>query len=170
MDILHIWLQWQQKLWRSMHSWLQDQTSRLSLWSKILIMGHIAWFNSFIQANCPAGCPCDEFNCLETTTSADVSTSTAQITTTISTTTSTTTASPTPNAVLVLSTYKSENKPMVVTFEGKTSDIFPSFFWKIIFRCCEWRSWFRIWEWNWSVLWMWCDFKGAILVSWWKFK
>ena len=94
-------------------------------------MSHITWFYFFIQANCPAGCPCDEFSCLDTTTSADVSTSTAPVTTTtaITTTTTTRTTAPaTPNAVLVLSTKNSGNKPMVVTFDGKTLHLFRSFF------------------------------------------
>ena len=64
-----------------------------------------------IQQNCAGGCPCDEFNCVETTTAPDLTTS---ISTTVSTTTS-----PTANAVLVLSTYNNANKPMVVDFNGK---------------------------------------------------
>ena len=131
LDTLHLRLQWQQKLWRSVYSWLQDKTSGLSLWSKIWTISHIAKFNSFIQANCPAGCPCDEFNCLDTTTSADHSTSTAPMTTTTAITTMTTTSTSipaTPNAVLVLSTYNSENKPMVVTLEGLNLHMFLAIF------------------------------------------
>ena len=74
--------------------------------------------NKFIKKNCPGGCPCDGFTCIETTTQPDVSTSTAPATTETATTASTTTPAP-KNAVLVLSTYDSSNKPMVVTFEGE---------------------------------------------------
>ena len=90
-------------------------------------MIQIAGFNIYIQANCPAGCPCNSFDCLETTTSPDVSTSTAPMTTTTAITTVTTTSTTipaTPNAVLVLNTRFSSNKPMVVTFEGKNLHIF----------------------------------------------
>lgn len=52
---------------------------------------------------------------METTTTPDITTSVAQATTT---TEILTTAAPTGNAVLVLSTRVSENKPMVITFEG----------------------------------------------------
>ena len=62
------------------------------------------------QANCPceenciSGCPCEEYDCVETTTSPEVPQ---------------TTTVPIRNAVLVLSTYQYSNKPMVVDFEGK---------------------------------------------------
>ena len=62
--------------------------------------------------NCPGGCPCEDFNCIETTNGPDVTTS-------ISTTPATTT-SPTANAVLVLSTGNASNKPMIVNFNGKS--------------------------------------------------
>ena len=70
-----------------------------------------------IKKNCPGGCPCETFACSETTTVPDVTTSTAPATTTIETTITTTQAPK--NSVLVLSTYRSSNKPMVVTFDGK---------------------------------------------------
>ena len=66
------------------------------------------------QQNCPGGCPCEDFNCVETTTAPGVTTS-------ISTTPITTT-SPTTNAVLVLSTYNAANKPMIVDFNGKLNN------------------------------------------------
>ena len=61
------------------------------------------------QENCPGGCPCDEYPCAETTTAPDVITSTAPATTT----------SPATNAVLVLSTLNSSNKPMVIDWDGE---------------------------------------------------
>ena len=64
------------------------------------------------KLNCLGGCPCDEFNCIETTS--------APITTTAATTAPTSTISPTANAVLVLSTENSANKPLVVGFDGKS--------------------------------------------------
>ena len=67
--------------------------------------------NHFKQ-NCLGGCPCDEFNCIETTS--------APTTTTAATTAPTPTISPTANAVLVLSTENSANKPLVVGFDGKS--------------------------------------------------
>ena len=103
--------------------------------SKIYINNHIIWFiwnnNTYIKSNCPAGCPCNSFDCLETTTSADITTSTAPATSTTSiTTTSTTstTAPASPNAVLVLSNYQSGTKPMVITFDGKKF-LVTIFFW-----------------------------------------
>ena len=72
--------------------------------------------NHFKQ-NCLGGCPCDEFNCIETT-SAPTTTTTAA--TTVATTAPTPTISPTANAVLVLSTENSANKPLVVGFDGKS--------------------------------------------------
>ena len=65
--------------------------------------------NSTHKENCSAGCPCSGFDCLGPTSAPDITTSTATGTTT----------SPTVNAVLVLSTYNSNNKPMLVDFKGK---------------------------------------------------
>ena len=66
-----------------------------------------------IQANCSAGCPCSDFDCLPPTT------------TTTTKTTTTTTLSPTRSAVLVLSTMKPlENRPFIVDFDGKYSMFF----------------------------------------------
>ena len=56
-----------------------------------------------------AGCPCSGFDCLEPTSAPEVTTATVPATTT----------SPTGNAVLVLSTYNGNNKPMIVDFNGK---------------------------------------------------
>ena len=61
-----------------------------------------------IKENCSAGCPCSEFDCIETTSAPEVTTATVPATTT----------SPTGNAVLVLSTGTSANKPMIVDFNG----------------------------------------------------
>ena len=55
------------------------------------------------QENCSAGCPCDEWNCEDqTTTTSEVST----------------TALP-ETSVLVLSNTNSRSVPMVVSFEGE---------------------------------------------------
>ena len=62
------------------------------------------------QANCKGGCPCDSYECDDMTT-------TPSSTTTIATTT-TTSAEPPKEAVLLLSTYRSGNVPMVIDFEG----------------------------------------------------
>ena len=61
------------------------------------------------QDNCPAGCPCDDYPCMETTIAPEVTTLTTQATT----------ISPTTNAVLVLSTRYGSNKPMVIDWDGK---------------------------------------------------
>ena len=68
------------------------------------------FYSLFIfQGNCPAGCPCDSYPCAETTISPDVTTATSPSTTT----------SPATNAVLVLSTTNSANKPMVIDWDGE---------------------------------------------------
>ena len=61
------------------------------------------------EENCAAGCPCSGFDCLAPTSVPESTTATAPATTT----------SPTGNAVLVLSTRQSANKPMIVDFNGK---------------------------------------------------
>ena len=63
-----------------------------------------------IQENCSAGCPCSDFECIETTTAPDVTTATVPATKTPSNS----------NAVLVLSTYESSNKPIIVDFDGNS--------------------------------------------------
>ena len=65
-----------------------------------------------IEENCSAGCPCNDFECTATTPAPDLTTATVPATTT----------SPTSNAVLVLSTRNSNNKPMIVDFEGRLKD------------------------------------------------
>ena len=65
---------------------------------------------NYFKQNCLGGCPCDEFNCIETT-SAPTTTAAATTAPTIS---------PTANAVLVLSTENSANKPLMVGFDGKS--------------------------------------------------
>ena len=76
----------------------------------------MAFFLIQFQDNCPAGCPCDEYPCAETTTTPDVTTSTTSITSsTTSTTSPATTTSPTSNAVLVLS----QGKSIVIDWDGK---------------------------------------------------
>jgi len=64
------------------------------------------------EENCSAGCPCDEFDCLEPTSTPAVTTATVPATTT----------SPTGNAVLVLSTFNSNNKPFIVDFNGNVNE------------------------------------------------
>ncbi len=77
---------------------------------KIPIYYKLAYdFYIYFQENCQGGCPYDDFPCIESTTAPDVTTSTAPATT----------PQPSANAVLVLSTYKTANKPMVVDFDGK---------------------------------------------------
>ena len=86
--------------------------------------------NNCFQENCQGGCPCENFLCLEVTTTASASdttttssntltTTSTEIITTISESTTTTapiTTTPAPiNAVLVLNRGNS----LVVTFEGK---------------------------------------------------
>ena len=67
-----------------------------------------------IQENCIGGCPCEQYSCSQTTTSSAVTTPTVPQTTT----------SPVANAVLVLSTYNSTNKPMIIDFDGKIINTF----------------------------------------------
>ena len=78
------------------------------------------------QENCLGGCPCDNYPCFETTTSPGVTTQTApQTTTSPAVSTSTvpqTTTSPVANAVLVLSTFEYANRPMIIDFDGKSSE------------------------------------------------
>ena len=62
-----------------------------------------------IEENCSAGCPCSDFECTPTTSVPDITTATIPATTT----------PPAQNAVLVLSTYESSNKPMIIDFEGQ---------------------------------------------------
>ena len=64
---------------------------------------------AIFQDNCPAGCPCDDYPCAETTTAPEVTTATTPATTT----------SPITNAILVLSTSNAANKPMVIEWDGK---------------------------------------------------
>ena len=66
-------------------------------------------FFSIFQENCPGGCPCDDYPCAETTTAPVVTTATVPATT----------KPPATNAVLVLSTYNSANKPMVIDWDGE---------------------------------------------------
>ena len=63
------------------------------------------------QANCKGGCPCDSYECDDITT-------TPVSTTTIATTTTTSAETP-KEAVLLLSTYRSSNVPMVIDFVGR---------------------------------------------------
>ena len=62
-----------------------------------------------------AGCPCSGFDCLVPTSVPEATTATIPTTTA---TTVPTTTSLTVNAVLVLSTYISDNKPFIVDFNG----------------------------------------------------
>ena len=74
-------------------------------------MDHDIYQQVTFQENCPAGCPCDDYPCTETTTAPEMTTATAPATTT----------SPATNAVLVLSTTNNANKPMVIDWEGMFS-------------------------------------------------
>ena len=56
-----------------------------------------------------AGCPCSGFDCLAPTSVPEVTTATVPATTTPQN----------GNAVLLLSTYNSNNKPVIVDFSGK---------------------------------------------------
>ena len=67
-----------------------------------------------IEENCSAGCPCSDFECTPTTSVPDITTATVPATTT----------PPAQNAVLVLSTYESSNKPMIIDFEGQLVNYF----------------------------------------------
>ena len=62
-----------------------------------------------IEENCSTGCPCSDFECTATTPAPDVTTATVP----------TTTKPSIANAVLILSTYETTNKPMIVDFEGE---------------------------------------------------
>ena len=81
-----------------------DNLTALARYSVIIV----SIFINF-QENCPGGCPCDDYPCAETTTAPDMTTSTAPATTT----------PPATNVVLLLSTYNSANKPMVIDWDGK---------------------------------------------------
>ena len=61
-----------------------------------------------LKEDCSAGCPCSDFDCAAPTS----------VPTTTTTTLTTTSISPTRNAVLVISTYDSNNKPFIVDFNG----------------------------------------------------
>ena len=67
---------------------------------------------NIIQENCPAGCPCDFYDC------DDVSPTVSPTTTTSVVTTSTTTEPVAKDAVLMLST-RYNNVPMVIGYKGK---------------------------------------------------
>ena len=63
----------------------------------------------FIKENCPGGCPCDDYECEDITPTVTSTTSVA-----------TTTIEPVAkDAVLLLSTYYSDNVPMVIGYNGK---------------------------------------------------
>ena len=63
------------------------------------------------KENCPAGCPCDSYECEN---------SSSTVTSTTSTTGATTTTKPArTDAVLLLSTRSSDNVPMVIGYNGK---------------------------------------------------
>ena len=64
------------------------------------------------QSGCPTGCPCDDYECVETTTVLS--------TTTTAATTTTTTKAPSPaTEVLILNTWKSVNVPIITNVEGR---------------------------------------------------
>ena len=87
---------------------------------------------TIFKANCISGCPCENYQCDETTTANTMTTTEAVITTintesrltttqssTVSSTIATTRTVPNGNAVFVLNSYSSSNKAMVVDFAGK---------------------------------------------------
>ena len=83
------------------------------LWASHFASYFIVTFCRLFQENCKGGCPCESYECNELTTTIASTTSIA----------TTTTAQPTNEAVLLLSTYKSSNVPMVIDFEGRTHTI-----------------------------------------------
>ena len=72
------------------------------------------WKLTFIiKENCPTGCPCDSYECEDTTT-------TMTTTTTTTTTSATTITIPVAkDAVLMLNTKSSDNIPMVIGYNGQ---------------------------------------------------
>ena len=89
------------------NAWTNSKLANLTVLVRYSVF--IVSFLLIFQENCPGGCPCDDYPCVETTTAPDVTTSTAPATTT----------SPTTNAVLVLSTSNIANKPMVIDWNGR---------------------------------------------------
>ena len=99
------------------------------------------YFNCNIEENCPVGCPCSDFDCVATTPAPTTQTPTTRAPTTQAPTTQApttqapttpaptvtmpgTTTATTGNAVLVLNTLNSNNKPMVVDFNGVLKEFF----------------------------------------------
>ena len=71
------------------------------------------------EANCPAGCPCESYDCDQTTTPATTTTAkTTTQSTTTTTTVPTTTRPASENSVMVLNTYDVMNKPLVIPFQA----------------------------------------------------
>ena len=66
-----------------------------------------------IKDNCPAGCPCDSFECEDVTPTVTSTTSVA----------TTTTKPAAKEAVLMLSTYEASNIPMVINYNGGLHDV-----------------------------------------------
>ena len=64
-----------------------------------------------IKENCPAGCPCDSYECEDITTTVSSTTSVG--------TTTTWTEPVAKDAVLMLNTKSSDNIPMVIGLNGK---------------------------------------------------
>ena len=79
------------------------------------------YFNCNIEENCPVGCPCSDFDCVATTPAP---TTQAPTTPAPTVTMPGTTTATTGNAVLVLNTLNSNNKPMVVDFNGVLKEFF----------------------------------------------
>ena len=74
------------------------------------------------EANCPSGCPCLGYDCIDTTTAPDVTTIPPTDDPTSDPTVSPTpTPSPEGNAVLVLGTQYSTNIPFVIDFDGNVN-------------------------------------------------
>ena len=94
------------------NAWINSKLGNLTAlvrYDAFTIRLYSFWYLYIFQENCPGGCPCDDYPCAETTTASDLTTPTAPATTT----------SPATNAVLVLSTSKSANKPLVIDWDGK---------------------------------------------------
>ena len=62
------------------------------------------------EENCKGGCPCENFTCMDTSTTSPVTNPTMP---------STTTAPTEPAAVLALNNFSDKYKPMVISFDGK---------------------------------------------------
>ena len=83
------------------------------------------------QEKCPTGCPCPDYQCPATTTGPSTTTTTLATTTSTTATTQTTTTSTTvitttadlKTWILVLNTWSSSNKPLIIDGQGHSKEI-----------------------------------------------